>query len=61
MKIGLIITSRGKLVDVETRPIKILVNGVVDVKLFRVREIIGMAVVNPRGCARGKKSVVIGK
>jgi len=28
---------------------------------FRVRETIGIAVVNPRGVARGKKSVIVGE
>lgn len=47
-----IITSKGK---VQTNPNRPLVLG------WKVKETIGVDVVNPRGVARGRKSVVIGK
>jgi len=45
------INSRGKLVDAYPK---------VGVLGWTVKEVIGMAIVNPSGVANGKKSVIIG-
>lgn len=50
----IVITSKGIVTDKPLRGVRTLKLG------WTVKETIGAAVVNPRGVARGRKSVVIG-